>query len=359
MTSESRTVFPCNTCSLSFTSSALQRTHMRQPWHIYNLKRRISHLPVLTEKDFGTLESKAEEVTQRQRNNDDALIRKTRTRVAHNISGRDSNSKSPTGDANDDHSKTLSSTRCLFCPSAFLTPAANLGHMSTQHSLFIPAPSQLYSLESFLSYLAVLIFEYHECLYCGQKKGSVDAVQTHMRDKGHCMIDMSELRGFWDVEVEEGDSEDWKYKMKAETHLPSGLVVNPWRSNSGDETTSRAANPSFACAGRASRRYRSLRSANTTADSSPAQQPPTPHLRPSHTALHHASNDPHRSLSTISRPERGLVGVSDQQIRTLQVLDKKMKSREEIAKARVRYASQQQPVKTVYYKTENPVYQAG
>lgn len=326
---------------------------------IYNLKRRISDLPVLTEKDFGTLESKAEEVTQRQRNNDDALIRKPRTHVAHNISGRDTNSKQPTEDTKDDDFRTSSSTGCLFCPSCSPTPAMNLDHMSRQHSLFIPAPSQLYSLESFLSYLAVLVYEYHECLYCGQEKGSVDAVQTHMRDKGHCMIDMSELRGFWDVEVEEGGSEDWKYKMKAETHLPSGLVVNPRRSNSGDETTSRAANPSFACAGRASRKHRSLRSANTAADSSPAQQSPTPHPRPSHTTLHHASNDPHRRLSTMSRPERGLVGVSDQQIRTLQILDKKMKSREEIAKARVRYASQQQPVKTVYYKTENPVYQAG
>jgi pre-60S factor REI1 len=36
-----------------------------------------------------------------------------------------------------------------------------------------------------------------------------------------------------------------------------------------------------------------------------------------------------------------------------------MKSREESAKAKVRYKAERQPKKTVYYKTENPVYQAG
>ena len=32
LTSRSRTVFPCNTCSMSFTSSRLQRSHMRGAW---------------------------------------------------------------------------------------------------------------------------------------------------------------------------------------------------------------------------------------------------------------------------------------------------------------------------------------
>jgi len=305
------------------------------------------------------LEGKSEGVTQQPRKNDDALIRKPRTALAHNISGRNTNFKPPTADTQDDYSKTPSSTRCLFCPSSSPTLTTNLDHMSTQHSLFVPAPSQFYSLKSFLSYLAVLVYEYHECLYCGQEKGSLDAVQTHMRDKGHCMIEMAELIDFWDTEVKEGGSNDWNYKMKAETHLPSGLAINPRRSNSANESPSEAANPSFARSHRRRPRHRNAKPAITAAESSPSQQPPATHPQPGHLYSYHNSNDPHRNLTTTPRTAKGLIGLSDQQLRTLQVVDRRMKSREESAKAKVRYASQQQPVKTVYYKTENPVYQAG
>jgi len=305
------------------------------------------------------LEYKSEEVTHRQRKNDDALIRKPRTAVARDISGRDTNSKLSTAHTQDDYFKTSSSTRCLFCPSSSPTPTTNLDHMSTQHSLFVPAPSQLYSLGSLLSYLAVLVYEYHECLYCGQEKGSVDAVQTHMRDKGHCMIEMAELIDFWDTEVKEGGSEDWNYEMAAETHSPSGLAINPQRSNNADETSSRATNPTLARSQRRSPRHRKLKPAVPAAESLPSQEPPATHSQPGHLSSYHNSNDPHRNLTTTPRTAKGLIGLSDRQLRTLQIVDRRMKSREEIAKAKRMYASQQQPVKTMYYKTENPVYQAG
>ncbi|KAI4626543.1 hypothetical protein J4E83_003694 [Alternaria metachromatica] len=313
----------------------------------------------LSEQDFGMLEGKSEEVTPRQRKNDDALIRKPQTAVARNISGRTTNSNPRTEDIQDDHPKTLSSTRCLFCPSSSPTPTTNLDHMSTQHSLFVPTPSQLYSLESFLSYLAVLVYKYHECLYCGQEKGSVDAVQTHMRDKGHCMIEMAELMDFWDEEVKEEGSEDWNYKMQAETHLPSGLAINPRCSNSADETSSRAANPTLTPSQRHGLRHRNTKPAITAAESSSSQQPPATHSQPGHLSSYHTSTDPHRNFTNTPRTAKGLTGLSNQQLRTLQIVDMKMKSREESAKAKRRYASQQQPAKTVYYKTENPVYQAG
>jgi len=305
------------------------------------------------------LEGKSEEVTYRQRKNDDALIRKPRAAVAHNISGHNTNFDPRTEDTQDDYTKTPSSTRCLFCPSSSPTPTTNLDHMSIQHSLFVPAPSQLYSLESFLSYLAVLVFKYHECLYCGREKGSLDAVQTHMRDKGHCMIEVAELMDFWDAEVKEGGSEDLSYKMEAATHLPSGLAIYPRRSDSGNETSSEAANPGFTRSHFRSPRHQHAKPAIAAAESSPSQQSPATRSQPGHLSSYHNSNDPHRNLTTTPRTAKGLIGLSNQQLRTLQVVDRRMKSREESAKAKVRYASQQQPVKTVYYKTENPVYQAG
>jgi len=55
----------------------------------------------------------------------------------------------------------------------------------------------------------------------------------------------------------------------------------------------------------------------------------------------------------------GLAGISESQRRALQVTEMKWKRREAVAKAAQRYAAEQEPVKTKYYKTENPVYQAG
>jgi pre-60S factor REI1 len=240
--------------------------------------------------------------------------------------------------------------------------------MSSQHSLFIPSPSQLYSLESFLSYLAVLIFEYHECLYCGQEKGSVNAVQTHMRDKGHCMIAMDGLDEFWDVdelaedEIEESregelGSESLRVSLGVKTRLPSGVVVKSRHGNdSGDAVSKPIQKPRFR------RRVSTHRKPKPASDAASAPTPISHATNPQHGHLamhHHNSSDTHRNLSIISPTVRGLTGVSNQKIRTLQIQEKRMKSREESTKAKGRFAAQQQPVKCVYYKTENPVYQAG
>jgi pre-60S factor REI1 len=239
--------------------------------------------------------------------------------------------------------------------------------MSSQHSLFIPSPSQLYSLESFLSYLAVLIFEYHECLYCGQEKGSVNAVQTHMRDKGHCMIAMDGLDEFWDVdelaedEIEESregelGSESLRVSLGVETRLPSGVVVKSRHGNDSGEAVSKPIKPSSL------RRVATHRKPKPAIDaaSAPTQESHATNPQHGHLAMHHHnSSDTHRNLATIPRTVRGLTGVSNQQIRTLQIQEKKMKSREESTKAKGRFSVLQQPVKCMYYKTENPVYQAG
>jgi len=187
----------------------------------------------------------------------------------------------------------------------------------------------------------------------------VNAVQTHMRDKGHCMIDMSELVDFWDMDMVEGGEKNWMDDIETKLPLPSGLVLESRHSSGGAKTASGAANPSSAPSRRRGSRHRDLIVAITVAESSLSQQPPATHSQPGNLSLYHNSNDPHRKLTTTPRTEKGLTGLSNQQLRTLQIVDRKMKSREESATAKRKYASQQQPVKTVYYKTENPVYQAG
>jgi pre-60S factor REI1 len=315
----------------------------------------------MAEREYEAQGRNSEEATHRPGINENTLIRKPRMKSKTANSELDTDSKVHVQGIFDDNPEKVPSTRCLFCPFLSPTHTTTLEHMSTHHSLFIPEPSHLYSLDSLLSYLAVLVFDYHECLYCGQEKGTVDAVQTHMRDKGHCMIDMSDLLDFWDLEMDQeydGDRTDATVTElpNAEKRLPSGLIISPQNSR-GDRTLSRLIRPGHVhLRHRASQRRLTKRTASITQaeyqDQETPANPPSSQL-----ALHSNSNDRH--LTTIPRTAQGLAGLSDQQIRTLQMVDKRMKSREESAKAKVRYAAQQQPVKTMYYKTENPVYQAG
>ncbi|KAI0813051.1 C2H2 type zinc-finger-domain-containing protein [Xylaria sp. FL0064] len=77
---------------------------------------------------------------------------------------------------------------CLFCNYDSPTIPLNVLHMERIHGMFIPEKQYLIDLDGLITSLQQRIREYHECLYCGKIKNTVPAVQTHMRDKGHCMI---------------------------------------------------------------------------------------------------------------------------------------------------------------------------
>lgn len=216
--------------------------------------------------------------------------------------------------------------------------------MSSLHGLFIPSRDQLLDMESFLGYLAIIIFECNECLYCGLEKGTVDGVQTHMRDKGHCMIKMnaeSELLDFWELSDsgDEGQNEDEERTKSAaiklsetEMRLPSGVVINS-RSN----TTQLRAKPGLAQSRIKGSRYR-IKRAEMRAITAGENQETADGKQ--------GSND--RRVAV--RGEMGLAGIPESQRRALQMTEKKMKRREAVAKAAQRYAAEQEPIKAKYYK---------
>ena len=94
--------------------------------------------------------------------------------------------------------------RCLFCNYDSPTFKLSVMHMTKYHGLFIPEQDYLIDLEGLITWLGSRIFDVHECLYCHKLKGSSEGIQTHMRDKGHCMIafeseeDMIEVGQFYD-----------------------------------------------------------------------------------------------------------------------------------------------------------------
>ncbi|OIW24888.1 zinc finger protein Yan [Coniochaeta ligniaria NRRL 30616] len=106
---------------------------------------------------------------------------------------------------------------CLFCNYDSPSPDLNAHHMEKIHGMFVPEKQYLVDLDGLLSKLQQQVFELHECLYCGKIKADKFAVQTHMRDIGHCKIpysseaqqlDIGEFYDFRSTYSDDEDSED-------------------------------------------------------------------------------------------------------------------------------------------------------
>ncbi|PHH89164.1 hypothetical protein CDD83_6576 [Cordyceps sp. RAO-2017] len=80
---------------------------------------------------------------------------------------------------------------CLFCNYSSPTVPLNASHMERFHGMFIPEKPYLADLEGLITHLQRQVGQHHQCLSCGKTKTTIFAVQTHMRDKGHCKIPFS------------------------------------------------------------------------------------------------------------------------------------------------------------------------
>jgi pre-60S factor REI1 len=107
----------------------------------------------------------------------------------------------------------VSPRQCLFCSQKFEDDAEDwdniLEHMSNDHGLFIPDQAMLSDLECFMGYLTTVVRVWHECLFCGTTRSSTLAIQSHMRDSSHCMLNLErepELLEFWDSKSDEEEN---------------------------------------------------------------------------------------------------------------------------------------------------------
>ena len=123
-------------------------------------------------------------------------------------------SVSSTADTQGDETMEVPLNQCLFCNFVSEDVDASVVHMSNKHGMYIPEREYLEDLEGLLGYLYEKIHDIHECLYCGQVKHTASGIQTHMRDRGHCMIsyqteeDMIEIGDFYDFRSTYSDAED-------------------------------------------------------------------------------------------------------------------------------------------------------
>lgn len=136
---------------------------------------------------------------------------------------------------------------CLFCN--FESPSAplNAQHMEKTHGMFIPEKSYLVNLDGLLQQLQSKVSQGHACLFCDKVKTSVYAVQTHMRDTGHCKIPYStedeqlDIGDFYDFrstysDPEESDSdEDMTEDAPGGARVPKSKSKANGKDEDGDE----------------------------------------------------------------------------------------------------------------------------
>ncbi|KAK3210143.1 hypothetical protein GRF29_44g1782853 [Pseudopithomyces chartarum] len=126
--------------------------------------------------------------------------------------------------AQDDKASVASSNKvqtdplqdCLFCNYRSPNFSLNLHHMGRHHGMFIPEKEFLAEPENLIKYLHSKIYEQNECLKCHKIANSAYGVQTHMRDRGHCMIgfetdeELVEIGEFYDFRSSYPDADQFR-----------------------------------------------------------------------------------------------------------------------------------------------------
>ncbi|PIA89262.1 Zinc finger protein [Cercospora beticola] len=338
----------CSTCATSFDSSMERREHMRSTWHVHNVKRRVDALPSVP------LEFYQNEVVEPSHHSEEAdssssarsgasavetLAPSASTLPAEATTQSSSGSDATTDDADEDESD------CLFCNKRFDNLQENLDHMHQAHSFSVPNADDLATdMDTFITYLTLVIETYHSCLYCGNEKHSKEAVQAHMLDKGHCQLDLSkdsEYLDFWNVESEVATH------FNSAHAIPS--TVDDFRLASGQIISNRHA-------GRGSVLNFPKRHSNPESCALALIPASSHRLSTSYSDLTPSSASDHKRRALARRDELGVVGLSDLQKRALAVTQRKAKTSEDRANNKARWVLENtgNKVKQKHFKPDTP-----
>ncbi|XP_059620128.1 cytoplasmic 60S subunit biogenesis factor ZNF622 [Phlebotomus argentipes] len=198
--------------------------HCRTDWHHLNMKRKLADMPPLSNKEFQAFTKKIQEAENSQKTRDvlycTACKKKFASKIAYenhvlsnkhirNVSESEDDHEpvivkkpvegavKPESDIDDDWDdlsdvdelEDVDSTMCVFCSLMHENLSHNIRHMAEVHSFFIPDVEFCSDIGGLIGYLIVKAHKDFLCLWCSAAGfASVDAVQKHMRDKGHCMM---------------------------------------------------------------------------------------------------------------------------------------------------------------------------
>ncbi|KAI9726726.1 MAG: hypothetical protein M1828_000582 [Chrysothrix sp. TS-e1954] len=217
----------CTACSRTYYSENAYQNHLGSAKHrarLAEMKREETDgagsvlsstfslgTPLDTEarSEEGTLDQVVDGLKKVDVTNGDAP-----NREAHTGSMPTSNGQAPSTTTEDQTDSPPSTSHCLFCALISQDLEANVHHMQHRHGMFIPERPYLVDLSGLVTWLEERVCVLHECLRCGMIKRTTKGIKTHMRDKGHCMIDFEseeqivEIGQFYDFTSTYSDDEE-------------------------------------------------------------------------------------------------------------------------------------------------------
>ncbi|KAF2690024.1 hypothetical protein K458DRAFT_412867 [Lentithecium fluviatile CBS 122367] len=146
------------------------------------------------------------------------------TRPHHSQPERPLSPADTNGSMSEDDKESVASSKpptdplldCLFCNYRSPNFSLNVNHMGRFHGMFVPEKEYLVEPEKLVKYLHLKIHDKHQCLRCQKMVHSAAGIQTHMRDRGHCMIafetdaELVEIGQFYDFRSSYPDADDFE-----------------------------------------------------------------------------------------------------------------------------------------------------
>ncbi|KAG9250976.1 C2H2 type zinc-finger-domain-containing protein [Emericellopsis atlantica] len=221
-TSDRAPSLECHLCELSFDALNERRQHAKSEWHVYRIRCTVADPgTVVTPPDSMPKQSQSRPKDERKSRWPPETTYLTDERGELDISSDEPSSEE--GNIN------FLPEECLFCNNVGSTFDDNLKHMHQAHGFVVPFQSSLTTdLQTLIAFLHIVIFSYRECIGCGKRRHTVEAVQHHMTSKGHCRFDIAEEMGaFYGMRIlgKEGNQAESRYLDNETLRLPSGKLL--------------------------------------------------------------------------------------------------------------------------------------
>jgi pre-60S factor REI1 len=215
----------CRLCDLSFDTAEEKRQHAKSEWHVYKIRCRIAEPGITISPPDSPSGPKAPPRRLKQ-------ARKSPPRSSQAEEESDQESASEEGSESDTSSDKdileFIAEECLFCNQTSKDFDENLSHMHQTHSLMVPFQSLLaVDLQTLIWFLHMVIFSYRECICCGKRHRTVEAVQQHMTSKGHCRFNVTEeMSGLYHMDaLGQQTAENRSHPDDRTLRLPSGKLL--------------------------------------------------------------------------------------------------------------------------------------
>ncbi|KAK4156222.1 C2H2 type zinc-finger-domain-containing protein [Chaetomidium leptoderma] len=209
----------CRLCDLSFDTAEEKRQHAKSEWHVYKIRCRVA--------EPGTTISPPESGSKPSpgRPKQDSNFTSKPPQVDEESYDEESESDA----SSDKEIVEYVAKECLFCHQTSKDFDENLSHMHQTHSLVVPFQDLLVvDLQTLIWFLHMVIFSYRECICCGKRRRTIEAVQQHMTSLGHCRFNVTdEMSGFYDMDSLGGQqtAESRSHPDDRTLRLPSGKLL--------------------------------------------------------------------------------------------------------------------------------------